>query len=147
LDIDPRYAPAWRGLGVNLMNESGDGILPSDEGYTRAREAVEKALAIDPVYAAAHASLGAIAIEYDNDLAAAAKHLERALGLDATDVNVLSSAGRLLQNFGRLDEALSIYSAVLRRDPVDVTILGNLGNAQIRAGRLDSGIASFRTAL
>src|SRR3954468_6229036 len=51
LEIDPRYAPAWEGLSTNFANKAGMGLLSSQEGYTRAREAAEKALAIDPDYA------------------------------------------------------------------------------------------------
>src|ERR1051325_5027283 len=48
LEIDPGYAPAWVQLGSNLTNESSIDLLPAQEGFARAREAVEKALAIDP---------------------------------------------------------------------------------------------------
>ena len=44
-----------------------------------AREAANKALAINPAKASAHAILGQIAMEHDRDLTAAARHLERAM--------------------------------------------------------------------
>src|SRR5262249_35594722 len=72
LAIDPRYAPAWRGLALNFGSETGQGLLPGKEGFAQAREAAVKAVAIDPEYAPAHAQLGWIAIYGDNDLAGAA---------------------------------------------------------------------------
>jgi TolB-like protein len=147
LAIDPRYAPAWVGLSRNFINETGQGLLPNKEGYAQAREAGTKALAIDPDYAAAHASLGDIAMFGDNDLAGAAHHLKHALTLDPADLKVLDDSATLLQSLGRLDEALALGEAVVRRDPVNVTSLFNLGLDQRQAGQFDAAIASFRTVL
>src|SRR5436189_1579837 len=147
LAIDPRYAPAWYGLARNFGNETGQGLLPGKEGFAQAREAAVKALTIDPDYAPAHAQLGWIAMYGDNDLAGAALHLERALAIDPADLDVLRSSAVLLNDLGRLDEALALDEAVVRRDPVNVTALSNLGILQRLAGRFDEAIASFRTIL
>jgi TolB-like protein/Flp pilus assembly protein TadD len=147
LEIDPRYAPAWDQLAVNFINKAGIGLLSDQEGNARAREADEKALAIDPDYAPAHAGLGFIAIYGDNDPARAARHYQRALALDPTDLNVLGNAATFLSSLGRLDEALALTEFQVRRDPVNVTALYNLGVYQRRAGRYDAAIASFHTVL
>jgi adenylate cyclase len=147
LEIDPRYAPAWAGLANNFINKAAMGVLSNQEGFARAREATEKALAIDPDYTPAHASLGWIAMFGDNDIAGAARHFQRALALDPTDLEVLRNAAALLQGLGRLDEALALNEAVVRRDPVNLTALGNLGYSQRMAGRYDAAIASYRTVL
>jgi len=147
LEIDPRYAPAWDELARNFINKAGMGLLSGREGSARAREAAEKALAIDPDYAPAHARLGSVAMYGGADLAGAAKHYERALALDPTDLNVLGGAGTFLAGLDRLDEALAIREAVVHRDPVNLTALYNLGNIQHYAGRYDEAIASFRTVL
>ncbi|HXI03074.1 MAG TPA: protein kinase [Candidatus Saccharimonadales bacterium] len=148
LETDPRYAPAWNELSRNLINETVNfGLLSNREGLARARGAGEKALEIDPDYAPALARLAAIAIFGDNDLAGAAKQLERALALDPTDLDVLNLAAALLNNLGRLDEALAIREAVVHRDPVNVTTLFNLGNSQRWAGRYDAAIDTYRTVL
>jgi TolB-like protein/Tfp pilus assembly protein PilF len=147
LAIDPRYAPAWDELARNFNNELNQGLLPSKEGFAQAREAATKALAIDPEYAPAHARLGWIAMYGDNDLAGAAEHFKRALALDPADLDVLRNSATLLQSLSRLDEALALDEAVVRRDPVNVSALYNLGVDQRQAGRLDAAKASFRTAL
>src|SRR4029077_17772260 len=46
LELDPRYAPAWERLASNFSNKASNGLMPMQEGYARAREADEKALAI-----------------------------------------------------------------------------------------------------
>jgi TolB-like protein/Flp pilus assembly protein TadD len=147
LEIDPRYAPAWSELAWNFYRKTQIGVLSNQEGYARAREAAEKALAIDPDYAPAHARLGWIAMYGGNDPAGAARHFQRALALDPTDLDVLRNAATLLGNLGRLDEELALEEAVVRRDPVNVAVLNNLGISQRNAGRYDAAIATLRTAL
>jgi len=147
LEIDPRYAPAWNELVRNFNNKAGMGLMSSQEGYARAREAEEKALAIDPDYAPANAGLGWIAMFGDNDLAGAARHYQRASALDPTDLDVLRTAAGFLASLGRLDEALALEEAIVRRDPVNLNGLFNLGHLQRMAGRYDAAIASFRTTL
>jgi TolB-like protein/class 3 adenylate cyclase len=146
LDIDPRYAPAWHELARNFLNKTNLGLLPNSEGLARVREAEEKALAIDPNYAPAHSGLGRIAA-YNNDFVNAAKHYERALALDPSDLDALSNVALFLQNLGRLQEALALRETIVRRDPVNVTLLFSLGNVQRLTGQFDAAIASYRSAL
>src|SRR5262249_15190399 len=147
LAIDPRYAPAWYGLARNFGNETGQGFLPGKEGFAQAREAAVKAVAIDPDCAPAHAQLGWIALYGDNDLAGAALYLKRALAIDPADLSVLTTSATLLQSLSRLDEALMLEEAAVRRDPVNVTTIFNMAYHQRIAGRLAAAIASFRTVL
>jgi adenylate cyclase len=147
LAIDPRYAPAWIALSANITNEINLAVLPAKEGYAQAREAARNALEIDPEYARAHAQLGWIAMTGGNDLPGAAQHFERALALDPNDLAIVSASAWLLGKLARLDEALALEEAVVRRDPVNVRTIGNLGSHQRMAGRFDAAIASFRTLL
>jgi TolB-like protein/Flp pilus assembly protein TadD len=147
LAIDPRYAPAWAALADNFYHESSQGLLSNKEGFAQAREAAAQAVAVDPDYAPAHARLGYIAMLGDNDLSSAAQHFNRALALDPTDPGVLGSSATLLQSLGRLDEALALEGALVRRDPVNVEALFTLGYHQRMAGRLDAAITSFHTVL
>ena len=139
----PRLGTSWRRIFINKANI---GLLPNSEGYARAREAEEKALAIDPNYAPAHSGLGRIAMA-NNDFVNAAKHFERALALDPNDLNVLGNSAAFLQSLGRLQEGLALQEAVVRRDPVNVTALYNLGNDQLLMGQFDAAIASYRSVL
>src|SRR5262249_179043 len=91
LEIDPRYAPPWNGLATTFTNKTNVGGMSKQEGFARGREAAEKALAIDPGFARPHATLGWIAMEADNDPAGAARHYQRALALDPTDLDVLGN--------------------------------------------------------
>ena len=147
LAIDPNYATAWSGLADNYIEQAGWGLRPLDEGFTLARETANQALALNPVYAPAHASLGNIALLYDRDLEATARHLEHALALEPANPEILSMVAYLVANLGRLDEAIAIGEYVVNRDPVNPVYHEFLGFSYLRARRLDEAIASFRTAL
>ena len=148
LAIEPQYAAAWTGLSNNYADQAGFlGLLTFDEGYRLAREAANQALAIDPEYAPAYAALGRISSNYDNDLAAAARHIGRALELDPTNPDILRSAASMSEDLGRLDEAVALAEYVVAHDPVSADAHGTLGYYYFRAGRLDAAIASYRTAL
>jgi TolB-like protein/Flp pilus assembly protein TadD len=146
LAIDPDYAVAWNGLASNYSNQASIGLLPIDEGNAKAREAAEKALAIDPDHAPAHASLGMLALWFDDDLAQAARHFERALQLDPANIDIIGNASGLLQSLGRVDEAITLDEYVAALDPVGPESLNNLGYSYGYAGRWDESIASLQTA-
>ncbi len=146
LEKDPRYAPAWSLLSNSLVNESTLDLLPSDTGLARAREAANRALAIDPDYATAHASLGSIDI-FAGNVAGAARHFEQALALDPTNLGALGNSSAVLKSLGRLDEAIALDEATVRRDPVNTVWLFNLAAAQNWGSRFDPSIASLRTVL
>jgi tetratricopeptide (TPR) repeat protein len=80
-------------------------------------------------------------------LAAAVRHLERALELDPTNPTILAHAGVMTRNLGRLDESIALLEYVVARDPVSTGSHSRLGLSYLYAGRLDEAIASFRTAL
>jgi TolB-like protein/lipoprotein NlpI/tRNA A-37 threonylcarbamoyl transferase component Bud32 len=147
LEIDSGYAAAWAGLAENYEYQASFALRPFDEGYELAREAANRALAIDPEYAPAYASLGLIASDYDGDLAAAARHFERALELEPTSPENITDATTLARSLGRLDEAIALNEYSVARDPVNSAGHFRLGVAYLWAGRLDEAIASFRTVL
>ncbi len=147
LAIAPNYAAAWAGLGAAYGAQAFGGITPFEEGFRRAREAVDRALEIDPDYAPAHAQLGLIAESVDRDRVAAARHYERALMLSPTDTGIRRDAAAQLRRLGRLDQSIAMLEYVTARDPVDPAAHQNLALAYLWSGRVDDAIASYRTAL
>jgi len=145
LALDPRYAAAWSGLAANYHNEMTYGNRTVEEGTRLVSESVNKALTIDPTFATAHARLGQIAI-YHN-LAAAARHVEHALVLEPTNIDVIGIAAQVAQRLGRLDQSIALQEYIVARDPMDAFSHACLGYTYRYAGRLDDVIASFKTAL
>jgi len=147
LVLDSGYAAAWTELGFVYIYQVNFGLRTVDEGYTLAREAVNRALAIDPDYALAHARLGLFAISQDNDLAAAARHLQRALQLEPANTDIIGDVANLTRALDRLDEAIALIEFVVARDPVNPVNPIALGVLYTYAGRWDESIASYSAAL
>jgi adenylate cyclase len=78
----PEYAPAWAGLSRAYADQAGSGFAPVADGFRRAREAAEKALALDPQLADAHLAMGWIQRSYDWDWVAADASHRTALDLE-----------------------------------------------------------------
>ncbi len=147
LTIDSGYAPAWVALASNYLDQAGYGWRPVEEGYELARKAAQRAVSMDPDYAPAHLALADIALTFDNDPAAAASRIKRALSLSPFDSYTHSYAALLLSYLGRPNEAVSLLEYVLKRDPLDPLNHHNLGFFRIHAGQPVEAIDAFRTAL
>jgi TolB-like protein/Tfp pilus assembly protein PilF len=145
--IDPDYAAAWHSIATVYTNQAGNALRPIDEAYAFARKAAARALAADPDFAQAHANLGWIALRYDGDLAAAARHFERALELAPAEATIQGNASAVLQALGRLEEVIAIRTFLVAQDPMNPQLRANLGVVYAAAGRDDEAIDSYRAAL
>ena len=101
--------------------------MPTDEGCALAREAVDKALAIDPTTRRRTRALGLIAMNYERDLAAAARHLEHALALDPANLDVIGSAAVSRTAPRSSGQAIALGEYLVARDPVNAHGHDNLG--------------------
>ncbi len=148
LATDPSLAAAWDGLADCYTNQADSGLRTNEEGYRLAREAVDKALAIDPNSALAYARLGLIlATVNDGDLTAAARHFAHALELEPTNTDIMTEAMRFARGIGRFDLVITLGEYVVAHDPVNTLAHATLGGAYIRAGRNAEGLASIQTSL
>ncbi|MGB5211407.1 MAG: hypothetical protein WBP60_12880 [Gammaproteobacteria bacterium] len=145
--IDPEYTAAMDGLASNYNNQASNGLLPPAEGFALSREMTQRALAVDPDNANAHAQLGWLAMYYDNDPATAARHIERALALGPPNRGIIGSAAALLVGLGRLDEAIELGRYMVARDPVNPTSHYNLGIYYLYDRQWQAAANSARTAL
>src|SRR6266851_7655212 len=80
--LDPSYALAWVGLSRARYWQANAGVVPSGEGQRLAREAVERALVLNPNLAAAHAQMGRLKRQVDFDWAGAKASIQRAIALE-----------------------------------------------------------------
>jgi TolB-like protein/Tfp pilus assembly protein PilF len=147
LAIDPSYAAAWAGCAWNYLWQVDQGVLPSDDGNRLAREAANKALALDSSQAWAEGDLGWIALTYDFDPAAAVRHYERALVLEPTNLDIIGDAGQVAAYIGHMELAIALSKYAFAQDPVNALAAHNLGYVNLSAGLLDDAIAAYRTAL
>ncbi len=147
LELDPTYALAWAELGRAYSTEADWGWGPAIEGHTRGREAVARALALNPDLAEGHIGAGWIQMNYDWDWRGAEASFTRAAALAPRDAVVLRRAGLLASSLGRLDEAIGLYRRAIAQDPLSANSYHNLGYAFDANGDFVEAEQAFRKAL
>ena len=147
LERDPAFARAWAELGGAYAREAGQGWTPVTEGFARGRDAVERALALEPDLAEGHALLGWIQTNHDWDWRGAEASYRGALELAPGNAGVLRGAGTLAGHLGHLDEAIALDRRALEQDPLSAVAYNNLGLALEWDGRLADAEAAYRKAL
>ena len=147
LTLDPANALAWVALGRAYGWQAAYGIMPPAEGTQKAREAIEKALALVPDMAEAHLQLGQIQAMYDHDWEKGGRSLERALALAPNNPNVLWGMGQYTGLRGRFAEAEQYFRRALEQDPLSSRGYSQIANLYRLMGRLDEAERAYRKAL
>jgi TolB-like protein/DNA-binding winged helix-turn-helix (wHTH) protein/TPR repeat protein len=145
--IDPSYALAWVGLSRARNWQVNIGLIPSEEGHRRAREAVQQALELNPNLAQAHTQMGRIKEQVDFDWAGAHASFQRAVALDPGNSENVSSAAFSAAILGRFDEALQLVRRAVDLDPLNADSWERLGEIKYFTGQLDQAPADFKKAL
>jgi DNA-binding winged helix-turn-helix (wHTH) protein/TolB-like protein/lipoprotein NlpI len=122
--IDPKYAAAWSGMADAwiLAGSYGNSFLAPSVAMPLAKDAAQKALALDPASAEAHTSLAYIHLVWDWDFAAAEQEFKRALALNPSYVNALHWYSHELVALGRISESHEESEMALGLDPTDVVV-------------------------
>ena len=147
IKLDSGYAPAWVGLAAARSNQADRGYLPVEEGYRKAREAAERALALDANLAEAHAAMGDIKMSYDWDWAGADASFQRALALEPGNAKFVRNAAMLAKTLGRFEEAMAQDRRAVELDPLSVPAHNTLGLAAYCAGRPKEAVAALKKAM
>jgi len=145
--IVPGEVRAWDALALVLFNEVSSSELSIEEGVPQVRAANDRALALDPNDAAAHALKGRIADVYDGDYVSAAAHYQRALSLDPANSDVLYNVAVFLAGVGKLDAGLTVMRYLVAHDPASARVHYRLGDLLLRNRDFDGAIASESLAL
>ena len=148
LAIDPRFAPAWTELG-SVYQAQADlvGGRPIDEGHELARDAIQRALAIDPQNGRAYMILAWTEQGHDRDFRAANKHMWQSLALNPGDAYILRTAAWLVHEIGHVDEAIDLNRRSIALDPLSPQGHINLGATYLKAHRLEEAADSLQLGL
>jgi serine/threonine protein kinase/tetratricopeptide (TPR) repeat protein len=147
LALDPEYALAWAELARTYCSEAAHGWSPLAEGVGRAREAVERALSLEPDLAEGRVALAYIQLNYDWDWRGAEASIGRAMEQAPGNALVLRHAGLLADNLGHVDDAIGLYRRAVEQDPLSAGNYLNLAGVSQNAGRLAEAEAAYRKAL
>jgi TolB-like protein/Flp pilus assembly protein TadD len=144
--LDSSYAPAWAALAdcytmLGFMNASSP-----IEARRLAREAADRAVALDDHLAAAHVALGQQLAIYEWDWEGAIAALHRALELDANSADAHYGLSKTLASLGRVEEALPHMFRAQQLDPLSLIIIVSLGWELAVARRYQESDAAFQSA-
>ena len=143
LELDPRFALAWAWLGNAYSGLAYNGLLEK-EAVDRGREAVARALELEPDLADGYAALAGIQMNHDWDWDGAARSLRRAMELTPASSFVLRRAALLASKQGRFDDALEYCRRALEQDPLLAGVYGAIGITLEVTGRLEEAEAAYR---
>ena len=121
ISSDPNFAPAYAGLADSYIALSTY-YRPPREVMSLARQAAQRALAIDDESADAHSSLGWIEFSYDWDWVSAEHHIRRAIALNPSYAPAHSAYSGLLARLDRPSEAIAEMKMARQLDPLSLSI-------------------------
>ncbi|MBI1738797.1 MAG: tetratricopeptide repeat protein, partial [Acidobacteria bacterium] len=145
--IDPNYALASVGIAdtYNLLGfYSG---LPPKVAYPKAKEAAQKALALDSSLAEAHAALADVRLNYDYDWKGAEAGFRRAIELNPNYAVAHHWYGVMLAISGRSADAGVELKSALLLDPVSLAISCDMALQALYAREFDKSIEQSRKCL
>ena len=121
--LDPGFALAWAGVArthtwiAGFAAEGGQKIF--DAHLASARDAIARALSIEPDLPEALYARAWIETNFDFNWSAATQTVSKAMALAPADPNVLIAAANLETALGHSDRAIEIYRKAIELDPVN----------------------------
>ena len=145
--LDPSYALAWAWLCRARIWQANEGLIPMPEGRQLAREAVERALSLNPSLAEAHVQMARIKLEVDYDLPGANASFQRAVALEPGNPEHVGLAALPAAEFGHFDVALQLNRKAIDLDPLNAGSWASLASTEYIMGQLDQYVADSKKAL
>ncbi|MGA3018625.1 MAG: hypothetical protein ABSF62_15995 [Bryobacteraceae bacterium] len=129
--LDPDFALAWAWQSIAGEYRVDDGLVHSNEAMPAARDAAERAVALDADSGETHLALGIVKLQYDWDWSAAKQEFDRALQLSPGSGYALHWLAHWYETQGRLGDALTGMQAALTLDPLSPEMLGDVVNERL----------------
>jgi len=147
IERDPQFALAYEGLANCYMVLGVFGMRAPTETLPRARDAVLKALQIEPRLAGAYGTLGHIKMQYDRDWAGAEADFARAIALNPALSEPHLYWGVLLGMRGELDRGLEELRQAEQLEPLLTVAKTRVASLLYFAHRYDEAIAQIKESL
>ena len=138
---DPKFALAYAGMADAYAYLSENFAAWPKDVMPKAREAAQKALALDSNLAEAHTSVGIVKLDYDWDPDGAQRELRRALDLNPGSGWVHHWYAHSLEAQGKLDDAMKEMRVALDLDPLSVVVYWDIGSELLMAKRYDDALS------
>ena len=128
--LDSNYALAWAGVASSNLwlaafaTEGGQKAF--DAHLASARDAIGRALSIEPNLPAGLLARATIETNFDFNWNGASQSMSKALALAPSDPNILIAAGNLEMARGNTDRSIDLYRKAVDLDPVNAQARGFL---------------------
>ena len=147
VELDPNFALAWAGLAQTHVWDCNYGTEGGQKGFNdrlaAARDAVERALAIEPDLPDALYPKAMIETNFDYHWKGAAETLRKALALAPQDPALLMEAGNLAQARGELTQGLDLFRRAVASDPVNAQARAFLASSLSGSGHQEEARAEY----
>ncbi len=148
VELDPRFSPAWSALATTLaVSPWYAPVANTDETARQAREAAQRALALDSANSEAWAALGTVYQTFDRDWENAERALQRAVELDPDDAGTANLYGDFAYITGDYDAAEHWEGIAAGLEPLSAVHQHELALVYGLTGRLAEAIALERKAI
>jgi serine/threonine protein kinase/tetratricopeptide (TPR) repeat protein len=144
--LDSTFVAAWAQLSTIYSNLYYN-RTPAPEIAARARGAADRALAIDPESAEAHAALGRYFYFVTGDVARAAEAFATARRLAPGDPELLATASDAERSLGHWDRALELLQSAQELDPRSAGTSRRLGYTYLWLRRHREALEAFDRAI
>lgn len=126
--LDSDFALAWAWQSIANEYRVDDGLVRSNEAMPAARDAAERAVALDADSGEAHLALGIVKLQYDWDWNTAKQEFDRAIRLSPGSGFPQHWLAHWYETQGRLGDALTWMQAALTLDPLSPEMLRDVVN-------------------
>jgi len=141
---DPTFARAYAGIARAYIGLGTEGFLPWMESITLGRTAAEKASALDPDLADAHAARAELAFMADEPSDVLNRAVRRALELNPNLAQAHSILASMAATFGVVESYIVQSEEAYHLDPLSAETIRRLGDAYFFAGRLDDALTHWK---
>src|SRR5207245_5548239 len=119
--LDPSVAQAWAYLSMGQSQGYWLGTDPSPARLAAAKDALDRAIALDPDLPETHLALGYYRYYGQRDFNGALAEFQLAEKSLPNNVDVLAAMGLIQRRLGHWDEAIAVLRRVVELDPRNVT--------------------------
>ena len=148
LSVDPEYALAHAGLAdVYLVLPLLTGEVPQEEAYAKAKEAADRAIALDPSLAEAHNSSAYLKLYLSWDFEGAERGFRKAIELNPGYATAHQWYAELLSFQARHAEAIVEIRKALELDPLSAVMHHQAGQTYQQARQYEQAIQEYNNAL
>jgi len=147
IDLDPKYASAYSGLGFTHWMEWSFGWSQDSRSLEQASKLAQRAISLNDLESKAHSLLGKVYLwkkRYDQAIIEA----EKTIALNPNNADGLASVGEIMCFAGRPGEAIEFINKAIRLNPIPpVWYFHTLGHAYFLTEHYEKAVATLKRVL